>query len=304
MTLDAKDIVKAYPHTQKQLPVALGQLQHRIDLINFWDIKEGEGILEVGCGQGDCTVVLASAVGEKGHITAVDPAPLDYGKILLTIIRPISLTLLSTGSPYTLQQAHEHIRASSIGQRIDFFQADPLTFLRSTEEKYSTAIIAHCIWYFSSPSILNDLLAVLANRVRRICVAEYALAASGLRGIPHVLASLTQAAVESHKPNSISNIRTVLSPDAIKESARVADLFVLQETTIVPTEGMLDGVWEVNCVLGRQFNDEVNRVVVDQREKAVIKAMQDSVRRSLGLLTAKGEKVRTMDVWIAVLSKQ
>jgi ubiquinone/menaquinone biosynthesis C-methylase UbiE len=55
------------------------QTAHRRTLVSFWDIKPGSRVLELGCGQGDCTVVLAEAVGEKGHVDAVDPGVADYG---------------------------------------------------------------------------------------------------------------------------------------------------------------------------------------------------------------------------------
>ena len=40
---------------------------------------EGSRVLEIGCGQGDTTVVLAELVGEEGKVIGVDPGPLDYG---------------------------------------------------------------------------------------------------------------------------------------------------------------------------------------------------------------------------------
>lgn len=55
------------------------QMDHRLDLVSFWGIPPGSRVLEIGCGQGDCTVVLADAVGETGHVDAVDPGASDYG---------------------------------------------------------------------------------------------------------------------------------------------------------------------------------------------------------------------------------
>ena len=55
------------------------QTLHRLVLLQHWNIPTGSKILELGCGQGDCTTVLADAVGEQGRVVAVDPAELDYG---------------------------------------------------------------------------------------------------------------------------------------------------------------------------------------------------------------------------------
>lgn len=57
----------------------LGGLDHRINITKFWGITPGSRVLELGCGQGDCTTVLADAVGPDGHIDAVDPGAPDYG---------------------------------------------------------------------------------------------------------------------------------------------------------------------------------------------------------------------------------
>ena len=54
------------------------QLQHRFDLAKAFGVRKGMRILEIGCGQGDTTVVLADLVGEEGHIVAIDIAKGDY----------------------------------------------------------------------------------------------------------------------------------------------------------------------------------------------------------------------------------
>lgn len=76
--LDVTSIAELCLHGET-LRIQLGQTEHRIDLVRRWNIQQGDHILELGCGQGDTTAVLAAAVGETGHITAVDPASLDYG---------------------------------------------------------------------------------------------------------------------------------------------------------------------------------------------------------------------------------
>jgi predicted methyltransferase len=58
------------------------QIQARVDLFKTWGIPSGSKILEIGCGQGDCTLVMAYLVGEQGHVTGIDPAPLDYGSFV------------------------------------------------------------------------------------------------------------------------------------------------------------------------------------------------------------------------------
>lgn len=66
----------------KHFETVHSQAKQRIRLVKRWNIKPGERILEIGCGQGDCTAVLATAVGATGHVVAIDPGPPDYGEIL------------------------------------------------------------------------------------------------------------------------------------------------------------------------------------------------------------------------------
>lgn len=69
------------PSPLESSPSLVAQMQHRLALVAFWAIQPGSRVLEIGCGQGDCTIVLADAVGEEGHVDAVDPGLPDYGEL-------------------------------------------------------------------------------------------------------------------------------------------------------------------------------------------------------------------------------
>ncbi|KAI0635051.1 S-adenosyl-L-methionine-dependent methyltransferase [Trametes polyzona] len=281
-TVDNLDALAAiYPHSPGHLHIVRAQIEQRLQLVKTWRIEPGEKVLEIGCGQGDCTVALAAAVGETGSVTALDPADLDYG------------------SPFTLGQAQAHLRSSTLGPRMNFVQADPLEFLKNTTERYTTAVLAQCTWYFASPAVFSDILAALLARVDRVCVSEYSLTASDYRAVPHVLATLAQASLECRKPESTSNVRTVLSPERLRNAAIAAGYKVQNETTISAPEGMLDGKWEVGWVLSEGFLKELDSAVQDPKERSVVVAARDAVRGACGILTERGEAVRTMDIWVA-----
>lgn len=77
---DAASIARLSLHDPNNFDIQLSQTLHRLTLLQQWNIPVGSKVLELGCGQGDCTTALASAVGDHGHVVAVDPAELDYGK--------------------------------------------------------------------------------------------------------------------------------------------------------------------------------------------------------------------------------
>ncbi|SJL14911.1 uncharacterized protein ARMOST_18387 [Armillaria ostoyae] len=88
---DATKIAKICHMGTEHFEAQLESTEHRLAILSKWDIPKGSKVLELGCGQGDCTAVLAELVGPNGHVTAVDPGSLDYG------------------SPYTLGQAQNNI---------------------------------------------------------------------------------------------------------------------------------------------------------------------------------------------------
>lgn len=77
--LHAASIARLSLHDPNQFSIQHSQTLHRLMLLQHWNIPIGSKVLELGCGQGDCTTALAYAVGEQGRVVAVDPADLDYG---------------------------------------------------------------------------------------------------------------------------------------------------------------------------------------------------------------------------------
>ncbi|KIJ60852.1 hypothetical protein HYDPIDRAFT_116718 [Hydnomerulius pinastri MD-312] len=284
--LDPSFIASLSLHDPDHFHIQLGQTEHRVNLVNAWQIKEGDQVLEIGCGQGDCTAVLAAAVGESGKVVAIDPAEPEYG------------------SPYTLAQAQGHLIREGSPLRTR------LTFLRQTAQEHleedkatihDVAILAHCIWYFSSPSSLLDTFRALSTRTRRICLAEWSLTATKAAAVPHLLAALTQASLECRKLVTVSNIRTVLSPQGIVQIAKEAGLEMTSESVIESPIGMLDGHWEVGEVVSKGFGDSIAKTVQNEREQAVVEALRDAVIASKSNLN--GEKIRAMDVWVGCFQK-
>lgn len=119
--------------------------------------------------------------------------------------------------------------------------------------------------------------------------------------MPNVLAVLAMAALECHKPRSVSNVRTALSPAALKDIIAEVGLDVVEEEVVQTPEGMYDGRWEVGAVLDAAFAEEIRTCVVDERQRAAVFALRDAVKSSKDILAAQKTQIRTMDVWVASL---
>lgn len=282
--LDSAEKIALYSPTPSDMQVRIEkvQVEHRLQLINTWRIPQGSKILEIGCGQGTCTTVLATATGPGGHIDAVDPGLPDYG------------------SPFTLAQAQAHISAGEMGSRITWHNAEPSDFLAASDKNWDYAVFSHCIWYFDNREVLARMLRALKGRVSSIVVAEYALKASERDAEPHLLAAIARASLEAHNDASTANIRCLLSPAGIKEVAEAAGWRVGQESNIVPGAGLLDGLWETGEVRSKDFLRMVEEQITSPRVKEMLISSREAVVAAYAALD--GRKTRTMDVWVTSLN--
>lgn len=263
-----------------------------------WEIEEGWNLLELGCGQGDCTVSLAEAVGPNGHVTAVDPGPPDYGMLLKSscFIQPNPKPNLP-GSPATLEQAQAHISAGRLGPRISFVFEDSIAFLKASpdEKKYDAAILCQCLWYFASLSEIEETLALLATKTKRILISEFALSASEPTAQPHLLSVIALGALAHRDPSPTTNVRTLISPEAIRRIlVEKVKCSLIREGIVEGAGEMQDGGWESSYALSESFGAKVNKLVTDERERNFILTLRDAVKSAKEKLTSK---VTTMDVW-------
>ncbi|KHN99783.1 uncharacterized protein MAM_02636 [Metarhizium album ARSEF 1941] len=264
----------------KHISVEIGQAQHRIRLVNSWQVPQGGRVLEIGCGQGTCTAVLAEAVGPRGHVDAMDPGRPDYG------------------APFTLAKSQAHLSAGPVGDRITWHHAEPVEFLAGHPDKrWDFAVLAHCVWYFDAPDTLNRMLAALKGRAAKLLVAEYALTARERAAVPHVMAAIARATLEAHNRASEANIRCLLGPVSIKAAAARSGWALENEDVVVPDAALLDGSWEVGTVKSKWFLDEIDQLVTDATLRTTLLSAREAVVGAVELLN--GEEVRTMDVWVS-----
>lgn len=259
------------------------QIQHRIEILKKWDLTPGSKILEIGCGQGDCTLVLADLVGEHGHVTAIDPAPLDYG------------------APMTLGEAQSQLKSSPYGNQITFHQTNLQDFLDSgpSEPLYDYAIFMHSIWYLPTVEALQSMLLSLRGRAKRLLIAEYVLDIRGdISALPHLIAAISQAEFNSrdeHSSGRDDNIQSIISPKMMRAAALHAGWEFQREETTEATEGLEDGRWEVSRVLSKGYLErlESQSGVSGKRRQEFANALIEAVE----VTRPRRLKVKTLPTW-------
>ena len=210
--------------------VQLHQTRFRRELVSHWGIPSGARVLEIGCGQGDTTLVLADAVGPTGHVLAVDLANQNYG------------------APLTLGESTDHLKRGPLGDRMSFqFECDALAATFKQEE-FDYVVMAHCTWYFSNLEILQDTLNRIQPWAPRLCLSEWTLEPETPDQMAHFLAILIQGQIESFKEESESNVRSPYAKQTVDLLLTNAGYEVESEARIDTSE-LEDARWEVTAAL-------------------------------------------------------
>lgn len=226
------------------------QTGYRRRLADFWKIPTGAAMLEIGCGQGDMTAVLAETAGS---LVAVDRAGRDYG------------------APMTLGAATDQLRRDNVEFWFEFDLLDPPAKFGS--RKFDVAVVAHSPWYFDSLTTLQDTLHALASNAHCLCLAEWDFAPTRPAHIPHWLAVRLQEQIENFKAISEANIRLPLPRAAMTSLVEAAGWTIRREATI-DTTGLQDADWEIQHCL-RVYPVEVETLDMPERMRATLRRELD-----------------------------
>ncbi|MEU6621920.1 class I SAM-dependent methyltransferase [Streptomyces litmocidini] len=212
--------------------IQLSQTRHRVALVASWHIAPGSTVLELGCGQGDMTAVLAEAVGPEGRIVAIDVADPSYG------------------APVTLGESAARLTAGPLGPRIDFrFGTDVLDpSVDFPENTFDHVVLAHCSWYFASLGHLRDTLTRVRPWAPRLRFTEWDLTPASDDRLAHFLAVLIQGQVEAAGSHGEGNVRTPFSREGLLRLLPEAG-WTADDSRLIDTEELQDGDWEIAACL-------------------------------------------------------
>jgi SAM-dependent methyltransferase len=239
----------------------LRQTRFRLALVNDWQIAEGARVLEIGCGQGDTTAVLADALGSRGRVIAVDLADPGYG------------------APVTVGDSAQHLSNGPLGSRIKFRYGfdvlDPENAF--PDDAFDAIVLAHCTWYFGSLEQLRETLRQIRAWAPRLYLSEWDLEPRSVEQTAHLLAVLIQGQIEAFKRESSANVRTPYSREALRALLEETGWRVASETLLDASE-LDDAAWEIDACLGDAL-PEIDGLALPDRLRTLLLSQGDVLRR-------------------------
>jgi len=258
--IEAKEIAEQMTADAAGRAIQVVQTEFRMQLVRSWRIPDGAKVLEIGCGQGDMTAVLANAVGEIGHVTAIDIADPSYG------------------APVTLGEATARLKALSLGARIDFrLRCDILDpACAFPADAFDYVVLAHSSWYCASLDVLRETLLRVRPWAKRLCYSEWDIEPRSLDQVAHMLAVLIQGQVEAYKTDSEANVRTPFSRTRLKGLLGETGWGIVTEDD-VDTSAMQDARWEIDGCL-RSSMQEAEELGLPSRYQALLSSQVDVLK--------------------------
>jgi SAM-dependent methyltransferase len=239
----------------------LRQMRFRMQLVRDWQIPDGTRVLEIGCGQGDTTAALADALGERGRVIAVDIAEPSYG------------------APISIGESARHLSDGPLGPRVKFRYGfdvlDPQNAF--PDDAFDAIVLAHCTWYFDSLSQLRETLSRIRSWAPVLYLSEWDLEPRSIDQTAHLLAVLIQGQIESFKPESVANVRTPYSREALRALLAETGWTIASETLIDASE-LDDAVWEIAACLEESL-PEAERLDLPPRLQTLLASQGDVLRR-------------------------
>jgi hypothetical protein len=152
------------------------------------------------------------------------------------------------------------------------------------ENYFDLIVLSHSSWYLKSAEELQDILKKLRKWGNKLCFAEWDTRIQSVEQYPHFLSVLIQAQYECFKTTSLSNVRTLFTPNDIKDIAESAGWTIKAETSVYSPE-LQDGKWEIEQVL-TNFHEELKTVEHMPAKMATLLKSQINLLESAIITTA------------------
>lgn len=229
--METRSIARCLPGYATAPETQMIQTTFRQAVAEIAGIRPGERILEIGCGQGEMTAVLAAVIGPEGRVVACDRAE---GK---------------HGAPYTLDEAATTLRDSPLGDRVKFcFGCDILADDTHIEGTFDRVVLSHCSWYFDSESVIRNALVKLRRYARTLTLSEWNLAPRTPAQSAHALAVLIRGRLEADRDRSEANIRTPIDRESLIRLVHESG-WTPETVSDADSSPLQDGGWEIDDCL-------------------------------------------------------